>query len=226
MKTLDNIKVRQAPEDYEQLIGKLGRPWDDIYLARLKTELDPKGKKGVMLDVGIGTGLIVRELAGNEDYSGYRFVGLDYYEDMVETCRQKIRDDGLQDRIEVIRGDASRLDLPDDHFDVVMSRATLHHLLDPTSALREKYRVLKPGGVCLIHDIRRDAPAEILFKFTELRAKLNMPPTIIEEKFTMPEMEHFIEAAGLKGIAHLTTSASGLGALGFEVYFSKKRKVS
>lgn len=221
MKTQNNIKVRQSPDDYEFLIEKLGRPWDDIYLERLDAELKPKGKKGIMLDVGIGTGLIVREMAAMPEYEGYNFVGLDYYEDMVETCIKKVKEDKLENRVEVVQGDAAKMDFPDNHFDVVMSRATLHHLADPSDALREKYRVLKPGGVCLIHDIRRDAPAETLENFTKFRAQLNMPPTIIEEKFTMPEMERFIEQAGLKGIARLATSESGVGSLGFEIYFTK-----
>lgn len=222
MKTQDNIKVRQSPEEYEFLLKKLGRPWDDIYLQRLDTLLKPNGKNGVMLDVGIGTGLIVREMANMPLYSGYKFVGLDYYDDMVETCTEMVKNEGLEDKIEVVQGDAYAMDFPDNHFDVVMSRATIHHLSDPTEALREKYRVLKPGGVCLIHDIRRDAPAEVLEHFTNFRAKLNMPPTIIEEKFTMPEMESFIERAGLKDIAYLATDESGIGALGFEIYFSKQ----
>lgn len=221
MKTENNIKVRQTPDDYEVLIGKLGRPWDDIYLERLHDELQPEGKKGIMLDVGIGTGLIPREMAQMEEYAGYKIIGLDYYEDMVETCLEKVREEGLEDRIEVVQGDAADLPFPDNHFDVVMSRATLHHLADPTQSLREKYRVLKPGGICLIHDIRRDAPQETLDYFTEFRAKLDMPPTIIDEKFTMPEMEGFIERAGLKGIAHLISPDSGIGSLGFELFFRK-----
>lgn len=221
MKTKNNIKVRQTPEDYESLISKLGRPWDDIYLERLKFELEPKGKQGKMLDVGIGTGLIVRELARTPEYEGYTFTGLDYYQDMVDTCKEKVHNDNLDDKVDLVLGDAASMNFPDNSFDVVMSRATLHHLADPTDSLREKYRVLKPGGVCLIHDMRRDAPAETLQDFTDFRAKLNMPPTIIEEKFTMEEMEHFIDKAGLTGIAKLVTEKSGLGSLGFEVFFTK-----
>jgi ubiquinone/menaquinone biosynthesis C-methylase UbiE len=221
MKEQNNIKVRQSPQEYDFLIEKLGRPWDDLYLERLDSELGPLGKEGIMLDVGIGTGLIVREMARMKTYAGYTFVGVDYYDDMVDTCREYVRDENLEDRIAVVKGDAADLDFEDNYFDVVMSRATLHHLSDPSDALREKYRVLKPGGICLIHDIRRDAPQETLDYFTEFRAKLNMPPTIIEEKFTMPEMESFIEKAGLKGIAKLITAPSGLSSLGFEVFFSK-----
>lgn len=222
MKTENNIKVRQSPDDYEFLIKRLGRPWDDLYLERLAAELNPVGKTGLMLDVGIGTGLIVRELASTKDYDGFNFVGLDYYQDMIDTCSKMVREDGFEERISLVRGDAAKMDFPENYFDVVMSRATLHHLADPSDSLREKYRVLKPGGICLIHDIRRDAPAETLEMFTKYREKLNMPPTLIDEKFTMPEMKGFIEKAGLAGIAKLVTQESGMGSLGFEIFFSKQ----
>jgi ubiquinone/menaquinone biosynthesis C-methylase UbiE len=221
MKEQNNIKVRQSPEEYEYLLKDLGRPWDDIYLKRLELLLKPEGKTGVMLDVGIGTGLIVRDMARMPIYAGYTFIGLDYYEDMVTTCTDLVKKENLENVITVVQGDAAAMAFPDNHFDVVMSRATLHHLSDPSDALREKYRVLRPGGICLIHDLRRDAPPEVLDDFTAARARLGMPPTIIEEKFTMAEMETFITRAGLKNIAYLGTADSGIGALGFEVYFKK-----
>jgi ubiquinone/menaquinone biosynthesis C-methylase UbiE len=221
MSTENNIKVRQSADQYEVLVAQLARPWDDIFLYRLDTELEPAGKQGKILDVGLGTGLILREMAQEPKYAGYHFTGIDYYPDMVEKARKKVEDDNLGHRIDVQQGDASKLNFPDNSFDVVLSRATIHHLADPTDALREKYRVLKPGGICLIHDIRRDAPQETLDYFTKVRAKLDIPPTVIEEKFTMPEMRSFIERAGLSDVAVLVTGEDGPESLGFELFFRK-----
>lgn len=223
MVTENNIKVRQSADEYEILVAQLARPWDDMFLYRLKTELSPDGKSGSILDVGLGTGLIVREMAQSPEFAGFHFVGIDYYPDMVEKSKAKVAEEGLSDRITVEEGDASKLQYPDNSFDVVMSRATIHHLADPTDALKEKYRVLKPGGFCLIHDIRRDAPQATLDYFTNVRAKLGIPPTVIEEKFTMPEMRSFIERAGLKDVAVLVSAESGPESLGFELFFRKPR---
>ncbi len=44
------------------------------------------------------------------------------------------------------RADAAELPFPDDHFDLVVGHAVLHHLPDLDAAFREFRRVLRPGG--------------------------------------------------------------------------------
>jgi SAM-dependent methyltransferase len=44
--------------------------------------------------------------------------------------------------------DLSALTLPDDSFDLIINHRVLEHVMDDAGALREMYRVLKPGG-CL-----------------------------------------------------------------------------
>lgn len=49
--------------------------------------------------------------------------------------------------IDLRRGDACRMQFPDESFEMIYSRAVLHHLAAPAAALSEMARVLKPGGV-------------------------------------------------------------------------------
>ena len=44
-------------------------------------------------------------------------------------------------------GSAYQLPFPDNTFDVVFEHMVLMHLSEPTVALKEAYRVLKPGGI-------------------------------------------------------------------------------
>jgi SAM-dependent methyltransferase len=43
-------------------------------------------------------------------------------------------------------GDAHALPFPDESFNLVVSKDTLEHFLDPWTAVTEVYRVLRPGG--------------------------------------------------------------------------------
>jgi SAM-dependent methyltransferase len=52
--------------------------------------------------------------------------------------------------VEVRRGDACRMPFADNSFDMVHSRAVLHHLDDPAAALMEMRRVLRPAGVAWV----------------------------------------------------------------------------
>jgi ubiquinone/menaquinone biosynthesis C-methylase UbiE len=54
--------------------------------------------------------------------------------------------------------DAEQLPFPNESFDVVHSKDSLHHMEGPERALREYRRVLKPGGVALIVEANRFNP--------------------------------------------------------------------
>jgi len=55
------------------------------------------------------------------------------------------------DQVRFVEGDATRILLPDNSFDVVTCQTLLMHLAHPLEALREMLRVLRPGGllVCI-----------------------------------------------------------------------------
>jgi ubiquinone/menaquinone biosynthesis C-methylase UbiE len=72
------------------------------------------------------------------------------------------------------QGDATKLPLPDDSFDVVTCQTVLMHLASPLDALREMLRILRPGGllVCVepnnfwnylsFTSLTEDEPVEVL----------------------------------------------------------------
>ncbi|RXF68851.1 class I SAM-dependent methyltransferase [Arcticibacter tournemirensis] len=69
----------------------------------------------------------------------------------------------------IIQDDMRNLDLPDNHFDIVLAAATLHHLRDDADWERvftKIYRSIKPGGSFWISDlISHDSPSiDKLFK--------------------------------------------------------------
>ena len=128
---------------------------------------------------------------------------------------------GLSDTIELKVGDALDLPFADNSLTMAVSRATLHHLPDKVKSLTEMYRVLQPGGVGLVHDMRRDVAPDLLEKFTQMRASVGYPPTHVEEKVTLQEARELVIEAGLEHCTVVTSPRSGMGALGFEILIKK-----
>lgn len=112
------------------------------------------GRCGEALDLGTGPGdipvLLCRRSADRP-----KVVATDLAQTMLDLAAPKVAAAGFADRIELRRMDVKALDLPDASCDAVFSNTILHHIPEPLAMLAEAARVLKPGGLLLIRDLRR-----------------------------------------------------------------------
>ena len=98
------------------------------------------------LDAGTGTGLVARELGARVGGSG-KVLGVDLSEGMLQVARARGRRLGLVPHVVQFRqGDVEGLELPDAGFDLTTSLFVLRHLPNPDQAVRELFRVTRPGG--------------------------------------------------------------------------------
>ncbi len=110
-------------------------------------KLLPRGTIGDLLDIGTGTGRMLRLCAGQAE----RAVGLDLSREMLAVARANL--DGPAFRHCALRlAPAEKLPFPDRSFDVVLSHMVLHFLADPAAAVREAARVLRPRGRLILVD--------------------------------------------------------------------------
>lgn len=98
-----------------------------------------------VLEVGCGNGVFLPLLARAVGPAG-RVVGLDHAPTFVAAARARVAEQGLDGHVTVEEGDAYRLPFPDASFDAAHCERVLMHLDDPTAALRELRRVVRPGG--------------------------------------------------------------------------------
>lgn len=73
-------------------------------------------------------------------------VGADVVEHYKAEAEAFAEELGYSDRFRFLLGDALHLDLADNTFDVVIMNDFMEHIYDPSGAIREALRVLKPGG--------------------------------------------------------------------------------
>ncbi|WP_445614257.1 class I SAM-dependent methyltransferase [Geobacillus sp. YF-1] len=104
-----------------------------------------------ILDVGCGTGEAARFLR-KKGFIG-KFVGIDPSRKMIRLARLK---EGDRRKSKFLIAEAEKLPFASDSFDYVISTFSMHHWWNPTEAIHEIRRVLKPEGRLIIVDIRGD----------------------------------------------------------------------
>ena len=118
---------------------------------RLLDSLELTGGERV-LDAGCGRGLMA--IGAAKRLKSGRVTGVDSG-DFAEAAKANAKLEGVADRVKFEPWDPRRLVYPENHFDVVLSVGAIHQLSDESDrdqAVREMYRVLKPGGRALIFD--------------------------------------------------------------------------
>ncbi len=101
-----------------------------------------------ILDVATGTADLAIMASGILKTS--KIIGIDISEGMLEVGRKKIATAGLQNTIELLKGDSEAITLPDNSFDAVMVAFGVRNFQNLEKGLSEIKRVLKPGGKLVV----------------------------------------------------------------------------
>ena len=107
------------------------------------------GEPSRILDVGCGTGFLLRLLASRLPQAT-ELVGVDPAPHMVEAAQAALAGDV---RLRVLVGTAEELPFPSSGFDLVVSTTSFDHWADQAAGLRECARVLVPGGWLTLTDL-------------------------------------------------------------------------
>ncbi len=98
----------------------------------------------IVLDLGCGGGLDLYFYAKAIGSRG-KVYGLDISEDMVNRAKENMKKTEMEN-VEIHRGESDNLPFNDNFFDVVTSNGIYNLSPEKEAAMREVYRVLKPGG--------------------------------------------------------------------------------
>ncbi|ABR73389.1 class I SAM-dependent methyltransferase [Actinobacillus succinogenes] len=165
------------------------------FLARLgKTRLRPGGRRATewLIEQGnFSTDKTVLEVACNMGTTaiglakryGCYIEGVDLDEKALAKAERNIAERGLQHLIHVQRANAMKLPFADKTFDIVINEAmlTMLPLAAKQKAVTEYFRVLKPGGILLTHDVMLTTEdSETVLK--QLRQAINITVTPLTQE--------------------------------------------
>jgi SAM-dependent methyltransferase len=133
------------PSEYETMFRVEEAHWwygalHRLIFQTLESEL-PDWREKTILDVGCGTGAILKQLGNPE-----KNVGIDLAPEAISFCQER----GLNN---VRQGDICASPFADASFDAVICSSVLYHqwVSDVEGAVREMHRVLRPGGALLVN---------------------------------------------------------------------------
>jgi len=113
--------------------------WRKKALSCLK-DLNPKQ----ILDVATGTADLA--IMASRLLNPTNIKGIDISEGMLEVGRKKVKEQGLENTIELLKGDSETINFKNGSFDAVTVAFGVRNFQDLEKGLSEIYRVLKPGG--------------------------------------------------------------------------------
>lgn len=135
---LDRLESRARDAVFSKLF--------DNYVAR--TGLARASK---ILEVGCGTGAMLRRLARDHQFSGTT-LGIDHCDEFIAAARRLSEEEGFTNKLRFQVGDAHGLNFVAGEFDAVIAHTILSHVTEPTQVLQEMARVLEVGGTLIVFD--------------------------------------------------------------------------
>ena len=140
-KAVRSMFDRIAPR-YDLLNRLLSAGTDVRWRRRAVDFLGPSG--GRVLDLCTGTADLLIEWLGRR--TECRGVGVDLSTEMLRLGASKLRGRSLEDRGGLLAGDAERLPFRSASFEGAMVAFGIRNVGDADAALREVFRILRPGG--------------------------------------------------------------------------------
>lgn len=156
----DVVSISKEPARIAGMFDAIARRYDTLNRV-LSAGLDRRWRRQAVvalrltgrervLDMCTGTGDLAIEAATAPAGAAAQVVGVDFSGEMLRHALAKVRGRSLGARIQLARGDATKIPLPSSTFDAAMVAFGIRNVLDPAEACREFARVLRPGGRLVI----------------------------------------------------------------------------
>ena len=149
-----------------------------------------------VLEVAPGPGFLAIEFAKTGDY---KVTALEISKTFIEIAQENAKQADVT--VDFRHGNASDMPFDEKTFDFIICVAAFKNFTEPLEAIREMYRVLRPGGKACINDLRRDVSLETIDRhiteelhmkgFNAWMTKFVFRHTLIKNAYTKAEIQNF-----------------------------------
>lgn len=168
------------------------------------------GSSDVLLDVGCGTGLLLRTLGDLAE----QLIGVD-----IDPAVLRIAEKKEIPKLQLFQCSACALPLEDNSVDIAVSRLMSHHLTheEKQMAFREAHRVLTPGGLFVLADFGK--PRNAFYGVLALAMRFGHSANRVGDNLggLVPKL---VEEAGLSSVKEVSHSGTLFGT--FRVIAAQK----
>jgi len=171
-------------EDQRYIVGEAIQ---QVILDRLSGESD----LGELIELGCGAGFYTKVLAANASH----ITATDLSDEMVEVARTRLKD---WQNISIEKADCDKPDFPDGKFNCVFMANLIHVIENPSTAVRESYRMLKDGGLLLIVDYTGYGMKwfDMMILGIRFLRKWSKPSAYSKNKLSPDELRSLVESIG------------------------------
>jgi SAM-dependent methyltransferase len=157
-----------------------------------------------VLEVGCGSGVVVRDLAAMVGRRG-AVVGVDTSRAVLTAARRLCRPVGGHARVTLRLGDGNRLPFGPGSFDAVLGITVILHVAEPAAVVREMARVARPGGRVGLQD-QDFGMLAVTHPDPDLTDRIldGVPRRIYAEPYSGRRLPGLLRDAGLKRVRLLT----------------------
>ncbi|MBI5700775.1 ubiquinone/menaquinone biosynthesis methyltransferase [Candidatus Saganbacteria bacterium] len=161
MRPASNISMFDKISKRYDLLNKLLSFGRDKYWREQAVDLLRIKDGGSYVDAGCGTADLSIEIAGRFKNKSGKVLGVDHSMNMLVIGKSKIADAKLSSLVTLVHGDALTLPNGSGSVDGVISGFVIRNIDDRIGALKEWFRVLKPGGRVVILELSK--PDNVFF---------------------------------------------------------------
>ncbi len=119
----------------------------DIKWRKKVVQIVKETNPETILDIATGTGDLAIALSKT---NATKIIGLDISNGMLEIGKEKIKKQGLDNKIDMVLGDSENMPFEDNTFDAITVGFGVRNFETLENGLKEIHRVLKPGGCFVI----------------------------------------------------------------------------